>query len=546
MKRFLLILPLLLSIAQPVTHICAQVGPDPSNLFHTATSGTLMGRYQGLRGWVVSLEERTCRYIPDDSAAVTTLPRPLAPDSVSHLYHFDPHGNIISIVVTSWGNGTDAGVQETVAYVYDHRARLSQTVLIDDGDTTTLLQFFYNDTTDCIRLVSCPQRCDGIWNIRYDYTPQGVCKRFFDDRKRTILEACYRDGCLVSMVDHDPYSGDPTQLQTVVRHDAGGNPLLLADALQPDNTALQTRCEYDPYGNILLMASEGDTLVNNYTLYDLTHNWLQREAIDNGRRSDLTRRTIRYATDSADFRDVYRLHDPFWTENNPTGFLEMHYPNGDYYLGDLLQGQPHGTGDLTLASGTTFSGSYEHGRYHGSGILRSPATSSLPAKEIHASWQHGHILTRHVEIAYADSSLYTGEFHPDDDSCRYQGQTLLLGGGSYQGEYALEHYDGQGTLRLADGTLLQGSWEHGKPHGDMLIVMPSLDRHHAHFSHGQRVGISTIEYINGDLYRGETDQQGIPNGMGSYTTATGKTRSGYFLDGRYRGPHRPAARPKKQ
>ena len=243
MVRGLLILMLLLSAVAPLATLDAQEGSDPSSIFHTAIHPAAMGRYRGLRGWVVSLEERSCRYgteiLPDGTSRWS-----LSPDSASTTYWFDPHGNIISVRVVSWHGWDDSPTTETVAYVYDHRARLSRTVLITEDDTTTLLEYHWDDTTDCIRLVSCPQRCDFIWNIRYDYTPQGVCKRFFDDRNRTILEACYRDGCLVSMVDHDPYSGDPTQLQTVVRHDAGGNPLLLADALQPDNTALQTRCEY--------------------------------------------------------------------------------------------------------------------------------------------------------------------------------------------------------------------------------------------------------------------------------------------------------------
>ena len=82
MRRILSISMLLLSVAVPVTRICAQGGPDPSNLFHTATSGTLMGRYQGLRGWVVSLDERRCHYDGTGGGA-------LSPDSSSRRYWFD-------------------------------------------------------------------------------------------------------------------------------------------------------------------------------------------------------------------------------------------------------------------------------------------------------------------------------------------------------------------------------------------------------------------------------------------------------------------------
>lgn len=523
MRRILLILPFLLSVAAPVADLRAQWASDPMDPLQSVTHGTLMGHYNGLRGWVVSLEEHICPYSSDGT---------LSPDSSCRRYWFDPHGNIVSIVSSSWG---EYPWSDTLAFVYDHRARLSSTVLFSDGDTATLTRYLYNDTTDRIHLIlNAPQ--SAVSRILFHYSDRGWCKTSYEPQGRALLQACYREGRLVSIIDYDEYSGDPRQLLTVVRHDGNGHPLVLADALQPDDARLQTTYDFDPYGNPLLAASENDTTVIDYTLYDLRHNWLRCNQVDNGRPDVRIARTIRYANDTADFRDVYRLHDPFWTENNPTGFLEMHYPNGDYYLGNLLQGQPHGTGDLTLASGTTFSGSFDHGRYHGAGILRRDGA------EIHATWQHGLIVTSHVTIHYADGSSYSGEYHPEDDSCRYRGQTSLPDGGSYTGEYALGRYDGEGILRLADGTLYEGTWERGKPHGEMLVVMPNLDRHHARFSHGRRVGVSTIEYINGDLYCGETDQQGLPDGMGTYTTAAGKARTGYWSNGQYKGRHRPVVR----
>ena len=115
-----------------------------------------------------------------------------------------------------------------------------------------------------------------------------------------------------------------------------------------------------------------------------------------------------------------------------------------------------------------------------------------------------------------------------------------------EGAYApYSHFRVGAALRLADGTLFEGTWERGKPHGEMLVVMPNLDRHHARFSHGRRVGVSTIEYINGDLYCGETNQQGLPDGMGTYTTAAGKARTGYWSEGKYKGRRRPALRDTK-
>lgn len=486
------------------------------------------GRYPGLHGWVVSVTESSVA--PGGTQAE-------GGDSTVTTYWLDAHGSIVAAdrcLLTAEG----ALLRDALVFRYDHRLRLAAILAValpDPAQPDTLALYRYDDA-DRLLAILYPGS-DRPSRVQYEYSGAGVCQTFYDRWGRAMVQTCFAgqpasDARLQTLIDYDPHSGDARQGLTVTQRDGAGRPLLLADMLLPDDVSLQTTYDYDPFGNLALVASEGDTVAYEYTRYDLQHNWLCAEQVDNGLRTSRVRRTIRYARDSADFADVQRLHDPLWNEDNPSGFFEIHYPGGDYYIGHLLQGQRHGTGDLRLAGGTSYTGSFFHGRYHGAGVLRTDA-------EIHAVWSHGHILTDHVEIHYPDSARYTGEFHPEGDSCRYRGATRYRDGSSYEGEYAVERYDGEGTLKKADGTVMEGWWMHGKPHGTMLIVMPNYDRHYARFELGRRVGVSTIEYINGDLYCGETDQNGLPHGMGTYTTAAGKSRTGYFLEGKYKSKNRP-------
>ena len=477
-----------------------------------------MGRFPGIRGWVKEILVTDGTYERDGSRKS---------DSVKTHYFFDSYGNIVSqerTVFDAYGASSD-----TIAYRYDHRGRLHSTILFHNGDTLHLTRFHYNDTTDHVMKIV------GEGMVSFAYSPEGVCHTCFSSKGQPEEQLCYRDGRLVSRITYNSYWGTPEELLTVMEYDGAGRPLLLGDVRQPDDKRSQWSLEYDPYGNILSSIEEYDTVVVDYQLYDSHRNWLVKEVTDNGWHNEWCRRQIVYASDSADFADVYRQHNPFWSENHQSGYFEVYYPGGDYYLGNLVEGRRQGHGEMIFTSGERYEGDFYDNRFHGAGILHRIDDTII------GTWHHGAIEYNHVEIRYANGNVYSGEYHPANDSCRYRGETHLADGGIYQGEYALERYDGYGKLKQGDGTHIEGYWKNGKPDGTVLIIMPNLDRHYATFSHGLRVAKCVILYIDGSQYEGETNSSGIPNGYGTMTYPASRERTGYFVDGKYVGKHRPRA-----
>ena len=52
--------------------------------------------------------------------------------------------------------------------------------------------------------------------------------------------------------------------------------------------------------------------------------------------------------------------------------LHIRYGDGSRYIGEQLQGEPHGEGILTYANGRYYTGGFQHARFHGKGVLFDP------------------------------------------------------------------------------------------------------------------------------------------------------------------------------
>jgi len=86
-------------------------------------------------------------------------------------------------------------------------------------------------------------------------------------------------------------------------------------------------------------------------------------------------------------------------------------------------------------------------------------------------------------------------------------------GGSYSGQLVNNMPQGEGRLRLPDGTRYEGQWKEGKPHGR-----------------------GTIIYASGSGYRGEFFE-GKRHGYGIYAKPTGEKIKGLWKKGEFIKPH---------
>lgn len=485
---------------------------------HMTTRGTEMGRYPQLWGSATKLQIWSGSFVASNGAWVHD-----ADSAVTEVF-LDADGNILSMVMVNMD-------VDTVAYRYDSSGRLAATFAISHGDTAQIEEFLYDGTAD--RVTEILNHADHANSrVTYQYTSQGFCKTIYESSGSPVTQHCFSNHHLTSIISYNTYWAEPDDYLAVLEYDGAGRPTLLGDMLNRDDTTAFKVIEYDPFGNVILWSVEGDTVRNEYR-YDLHHNWIEQVHWENDRPYYWERREISYADDSSDFRDARRRFDIFWDDDHVTGYVEVEYPNGDHYIGNLVEGVRQGQGDLYYADGHNYSGYFDQGLYHGYGKLHRYDA------EVIANWQHGSTGDGTVDIHYFSGARYTGPLPEPGDSCRYLGRTIYPDGRTYEGEYACEQHDGFGVMRMSDNSRIEGYWENGMLEGEATVVMPNLDRHYVTYLHGERQPYCRVELINGALYEGQTTPEGILTGYGTYTTAKGKSKSGYFIDGVYKGRRKP-------
>lgn len=106
----------------------------------------------------------------------------------------------------------------------------------------------------------------------------------------------------------------------------------------------------------------------------------------------------------------------------------------------------------------------------------------------------------------------------------------------YEGDFMMNvmGLDGKGTMEFADGTIYQGQFRSGKPHGQGAHVSGSGDRYDGAWHKGKRHGKGVASYANGDKYDG-TWSFNRPTEGTLELKSVGTTYVGQFSHGKYHG-----------
>ncbi|MBQ1697562.1 MAG: caspase family protein [Bacteroidales bacterium] len=200
--------------------------------------------------------------------------------------------------------------------------------------------------------------------------------------------------------------------------------------------------------------------------------------------------------------------------------------NGDKYIGEFKNGQPHGMGKYILADSTVYTGSVVMGRIDGSGTLIYPK-SDKPK----------------------DPKRYFGEIQ--DGKPSGYGAMTYQNGDIYYGKFTRGEYDGQGVYidkeskTKKSGLYYKGSFVKEIPETDFDLIFGSKDGYGLRLTEGGRYtgnliggepsGAGMLETYNGLSIYGEFDE-GMANGQGMCEdAATGSRYIGQFRDNKMTG-----------
>ncbi|CAM9288247.1 unnamed protein product, partial [Ascophyllum nodosum] len=235
------------------------------------------------------------------------------------------------------------------------------------------------------------------------------------------------------------------------------------------------------------------------------------------------------------------------------------YPNGDRYLGDLIDGLREGQGTLTCVNGNTYRGQFKANRFHGTGYMKYGTLiedgEEICGRVYKGGWEKG-VKKGEGVLHTGTGQVYEGCFQDD----QYHGPGVLRGPGevmldgewkrgkldgearcryksgvSYTGGMRNAEFDGMGKLVFGKrGGLYEGEFKHGVQNGFGIRTYLNGSVYEGVFRDGVPSGEGTMHYASGDMYVGEW-QRGQREGKGVLSLANGDRYDGSFLEGQIHG-----------
>lgn len=177
----------------------------------------------------------------------------------------------------------------------------------------------------------------------------------------------------------------------------------------------------------------------------------------------------------------------------------LSYANGDQYVGEQKNEEPHGQGTYTYANDDQYVGEFNDGTMHGQG-----------------------------KYTYSDGEFYVGEFK--NSSKHGHGTLIYPSGDKYIGEFKDDIIEGNGKFIMTNGAVHEGEYKNGMPNGHGVLISPDGSKYVGDFKNRNPNGQGVLNLANGDKYIGDF-KNGLMHGQGVYTSAKGSTYSGDFKEG---------------
>lgn len=109
------------------------------------------------------------------------------------------------------------------------------------------------------------------------------------------------------------------------------------------------------------------------------------------------------------------------------GYHKHTFPNGDVYVGELLNDKAHGKGKYTYSNGHVYEGEFNNGEFHGNG-----------------------------KMTWADGSKYEGQWL--NNKKHGKGTYTFRNGSVYIGDWTYGQMNGNGKYISVDGFAYDGYW----------------------------------------------------------------------------------------
>lgn len=195
----------------------------------------------------------------------------------------------------------------------------------------------------------------------------------------------------------------------------------------------------------------------------------------------------------------------FLNDIHSSGFKEIKYSNGDYYVGNTLLGSLDGFGTYKFANGQIYSGSFKYGKRNGLGKYKWPDGSTYVGEwkddkrtgfGVYVNsfgaikggkWENDVCTNPKTTIGFgegeeefdtdkniiAESKYFIPSNCATGDCVNGYGEVTYPGGTTYDGTFRDGVRDGYGTIKWANGNSYTGPWAQHSEHGVGMYKFPT-------------------------------------------------------------------------
>lgn len=207
------------------------------------------------------------------------------------------------------------------------------------------------------------------------------------------------------------------------------------------------------------------------------------------------------------------------------------------YAGDLVNGKPHGTGQLTFSKDTIYNGEFANGKINGTGIINYGKDIFEKDCIIEGIWKDNKLINGKGRYAFPEGDIYDGDWlnnAPHGQGWQYmgvdhKGESCIIGG-IWKDNKCIS---GKGRYKYGDGIIYDGDWINGKKSGQGTLYFPDGRIVSGHFIGD--ITTSVAEEIPGKYkYQGEFKTY-IKHGSGVMIMDNGTEYRGIWKNGKMDG-----------
>ncbi len=186
-------------------------------------------------------------------------------------------------------------------------------------------------------------------------------------------------------------------------------------------------------------------------------------------------------------------------DGEPHGFGKMTYSDDDeydrdYYEGNWKNGEFHGRGKIVWVTGEVFEGELENGERNGYGKVTYDSGDTYEGNFV-ADSREGY-----GKYIFKDGERYEGEFHKDN--YHGHGKLFYTSGATYVGEFKDDKKCGYGKYTYADGSTYEGMFKDDKYEGHGKYVWSTGEVYEGEYKNDVRDGYGKMTYTNGEVEEG--------------------------------------------